>query len=148
MSKCVLKYILIPALTMKAKIIPNTDFLLKVFFKAAFKTVYALFLTISEKILLSRGKLTKACGLGGLFKHHSNELYALFKIVWIVNQNCGVNQGDLERALPSANCIYTMNKYSTKTKTKLAILFLSATVTKDTVNRTAIVTNKTSRMEI
>ena len=36
---------------------------------------------IVYNILLCNGKLTKAWGLGGLFKHHSKEVWALFKSV-------------------------------------------------------------------
>ena len=53
---------------------------------------------------LCNGKLTKAWGLGGLFKHHSKLLYDLFKRVCNKSlKNWGVNQGYLDVALPSTN---------------------------------------------
>lgn len=53
----------------------------------------------------------KGCGFGGLFKHHSREIYVLLNKVWNKSlKNWGLNQGYLEVALPSINCIYTMYK--------------------------------------
>ena len=52
------------------------------------------------------GKLANACGFGGLDKHHSKELLFLVKLTWNVSlNNCGVNQGYLDTALPSVNCL-------------------------------------------
>ena len=50
-------------------------------------------------------------GFGGLVKHHSNELLFLVNNTWNVSlNNCGVNQGYLETALPSVNCLYIIFK--------------------------------------
>ena len=57
------------------------------------------------------GKLAKAWGLGGLFKHHSNEVLFLVNNTWNVSLNIwGVSQGYLETASPSVNCLYTIVK--------------------------------------
>ncbi len=61
--------------------------------------------------MLCRGKLTNACGLGGLFKHHSKLSKILFNFVrnkslWYWE----VNQGYLDVELPFTNWIYKICK--------------------------------------
>jgi hypothetical protein len=68
---------------------------------------------IELKIPLCKGKLTNACGFGGLFKLHSSELKFLFNRVWNKSlKNWGVNQGYLDVASPSTNCMYKIYKNS------------------------------------
>ena len=58
-------------------------------------------------ILLCKGKLTNAWGLGGLSKHHSKLLYILFSSICNKSvKNCGLYQGYLVSILPWVNWRY------------------------------------------
>ena len=57
-------------------------------------------------MLLCKGKLGNAWGLGGLSKHHSIELEDLFNNVCKISLwNCAVNHGYLAAASPPNSCI-------------------------------------------
>jgi len=80
-------------------------------------------------IALVNGKLTNACGLGGLFNAHSRPNTTLLRFnLTISSNNRGISQGFLDAALPCTNCVYNICKNNTIEVTdiidpKLLIIF-------------------------